>query len=79
MDITYPGRFLGFHHPSGEKHITDSNAWVACPGKSSHSMVFDSHNDFPQAKTTKTVNAPSEKSVTFWWVIQTITRVCLSS
>ncbi|PBK94361.1 lipase [Armillaria gallica] len=26
-----PGRFLGFHHPSGEKHITDSNAWVACP------------------------------------------------
>ncbi|KAK0466791.1 alpha/beta-hydrolase [Desarmillaria tabescens] len=28
-----PGRFLGFHHPSGEKHITDSNAWVACPGQ----------------------------------------------
>ncbi|KAG7445156.1 alpha/beta-hydrolase [Guyanagaster necrorhizus] len=28
-----PGRFLGFHHCSGEKHITDSNAWVACPGQ----------------------------------------------
>ncbi|KAK0489331.1 alpha/beta-hydrolase [Armillaria novae-zelandiae] len=28
-----PGRFLGFHHPSGEKHITDSNAWAACPGQ----------------------------------------------
>ncbi|KAK0489259.1 alpha/beta-hydrolase [Armillaria novae-zelandiae] len=28
-----PGIFLGFHHPSGEKHITDSNAWVACPGQ----------------------------------------------
>ena len=27
-----PGRFLGFHHPSGEVHITDSNVWEACPG-----------------------------------------------
>lgn len=27
-----PGRFLGFHHPSGEVHIQESNAWVACPG-----------------------------------------------
>ncbi|KAG7442590.1 lipase [Guyanagaster necrorhizus] len=28
-----PGRFLGFHHCSGEKHITDSDAWVSCPGQ----------------------------------------------
>ncbi|PPQ63103.1 hypothetical protein CVT24_005814 [Panaeolus cyanescens] len=28
-----PGRFLGFHHPSGEKHIQASNAWIACPGQ----------------------------------------------
>lgn len=28
-----PGRFLGFHHPSGEIHITESNAWAACPGQ----------------------------------------------
>lgn len=28
-----PGRFLGFHHPSGEVHIQDSGAWVACPGQ----------------------------------------------
>ncbi|KAK0490188.1 lipase [Armillaria luteobubalina] len=28
-----PGRFLGFHHSSGEKHITDSNALVASPGQ----------------------------------------------
>lgn len=28
-----PGRFLGFHHPSGEKHILDSGSWVACPGQ----------------------------------------------
>ncbi|KAK7685750.1 hypothetical protein QCA50_011096 [Cerrena zonata] len=28
-----PGRFLGFHHPSGEVHITESNAWDACPGQ----------------------------------------------
>ncbi|KAF8999366.1 lipase [Hymenopellis radicata] len=28
-----PGRSLGYHHCSGEKHILDSGAWVACPGK----------------------------------------------
>ena len=27
-----PGRFLGFHHPSGEIHIQDSGEWDACPG-----------------------------------------------
>ncbi|KAG6872905.1 hypothetical protein C0995_005311 [Termitomyces sp. Mi166 len=28
-----PGRFLGFHHPSGEKHIQhDDVTWIACPG-----------------------------------------------
>lgn len=26
------GRFLGYHHPSGEVHIQDSGAWLACPG-----------------------------------------------
>ncbi|KAI0739453.1 lipase [Daedaleopsis nitida] len=28
-----PGRFLGYHHPSGEIHIQDSGAWFACPGQ----------------------------------------------
>ncbi|SJL18753.1 uncharacterized protein ARMOST_22353 [Armillaria ostoyae] len=28
-----PGRLLGFHHCSGEKHITDSDTWVNCPGQ----------------------------------------------
>jgi len=28
-----PGEFLGFVHPSGEKHIMDDNTWVACPGQ----------------------------------------------
>jgi hypothetical protein len=29
-----PGRFLGFHHPSGENHIEDpTTAWYACPGQ----------------------------------------------
>ncbi|KAJ7102986.1 lipase [Mycena crocata] len=28
-----PGRFLGFHHPTGEVHIQDSGAWDACPGQ----------------------------------------------
>ena len=27
-----PGMFLGFHHPSGEVHITDSEVWESCPG-----------------------------------------------
>lgn len=28
-----PGRFLGFVHPGGEKHIVDSGAWISCPGQ----------------------------------------------
>ncbi|GLB41589.1 putative lipase (class 3) [Lyophyllum shimeji] len=28
-----PGRFLGFHHVHGEKHILNSLAWVNCPGQ----------------------------------------------
>ncbi|KAI0794401.1 lipase [Fomes fomentarius] len=28
-----PGRFLGYRHPSGEIHIQDSGAWLACPGQ----------------------------------------------
>ena len=28
-----PGRFLGFHHPSGEVHITDPSTWENCPGE----------------------------------------------
>ena len=32
-----PGRFLGFHHPSGEVHIRDSGAWAACPGQDNDS------------------------------------------
>ncbi|KAI9510547.1 lipase [Russula earlei] len=30
---TVPGRFLGFHHASGEIHIQDSGDWDACPGQ----------------------------------------------
>ena len=28
-----PGRFLGFHHPSGEAHIDDGQVWKWCPGQ----------------------------------------------
>ncbi|KAF8075189.1 Alpha/Beta hydrolase protein [Lyophyllum atratum] len=28
-----PGRFLGFHHVNGEKHILNSLAWADCPGQ----------------------------------------------
>ncbi|GJE91306.1 lipase family protein [Phanerochaete sordida] len=34
-----PGRFLGFHHPSGEVHITDANVWEACPGQDNTSTL----------------------------------------
>ncbi|KAF9485578.1 lipase class 3 family protein [Pholiota conissans] len=27
-----PGRFLGFHHPSGEKHIQPNKSWIVCLG-----------------------------------------------
>ena len=30
-----PGRFLGYAHITGEKHIVDSGAWVDCPGQDS--------------------------------------------
>ncbi|OJT05267.1 Lipase [Trametes pubescens] len=28
-----PGRFLGYHHTSGEVHIQDSGSWTVCPGE----------------------------------------------
>ena len=28
-----PGKFLGFHHVSGEVHITEWGPWESCPGK----------------------------------------------
>ena len=30
-----PGRSLGYHHASGEVHITGSGAWENCPGEAS--------------------------------------------
>jgi len=44
-----PGRFLGYHHPSGEVHIMDNNQWVSCPGQdntSSECIVGDVSNIF---------------------------------
>ncbi|KAI0367595.1 lipase [Pilatotrama ljubarskyi] len=44
-----PGRFLGFHHTSGELHILDSGSWVACPGQDNASgecIVGDVPNVF---------------------------------
>ncbi|KAH9851867.1 lipase, partial [Lenzites betulinus] len=44
-----PGLFLGFHHPSGEMHIQDSGAWLACPGQDNPSdqcIVGDVPNIF---------------------------------
>jgi len=44
-----PGRFLGYHHPSGEVHIMDNNEWVSCPGQdntSTECIVGDVPNVF---------------------------------
>ena len=38
---TVPMTFLGYVHPSGEVHITDSGPWESCPGVcSSHSSQW---------------------------------------
>lgn len=34
-----PGRFLGYHHPSGEVHISENNAWESCPGQDNTSTL----------------------------------------
>jgi hypothetical protein len=34
-----PGISLGFHHPSGEVHITDSGTWENCPGQDNPSTL----------------------------------------
>ncbi|KAI9458357.1 lipase class 3 family protein [Lactarius psammicola] len=36
---TLPNRFLGFHHASGEVHITDSGTWENCPGQDNPSTL----------------------------------------
>ncbi|KAG8881270.1 hypothetical protein FRB99_004734 [Tulasnella sp. 403] len=43
-----PGRFLGFHHNSGEKHISPSGTWYACQGQ-------DNEAD-PQCSTGEVAN-----------------------
>ncbi|KAF7317836.1 Lipase [Mycena kentingensis (nom. inval.)] len=34
-----PGRFLGFHHPTGEIHIQDNLAWTSCPGQDNTNVL----------------------------------------
>lgn len=44
-----PPRLLGFHHASGEVHITDSGTWESCPGQdnpSNECIVGDVPNIF---------------------------------
>jgi len=36
---TLPPIFIGFHHPSGEIHIQDSEAWDGCPGQDNDSTL----------------------------------------
>ncbi|KAI0085773.1 lipase [Irpex rosettiformis] len=49
-----PGRFLGFHHPSGEVHISENGAWEACPGQDNTSnlcIVGDVPNIFESTES----------------------------
>ncbi|KIL69048.1 hypothetical protein M378DRAFT_118906 [Amanita muscaria Koide BX008] len=44
-----PGRFLGYHHPSGEVHITETSTWESCSGQDNPStscIVGDVPNIF---------------------------------
>ncbi|KAF8634616.1 hypothetical protein AX15_000821 [Amanita polypyramis BW_CC] len=34
-----PSIFLGYHHPSGEVHITEAGPWVSCPGQDNPSTM----------------------------------------
>ncbi|KAI9440866.1 Alpha/Beta hydrolase protein [Lactarius indigo] len=34
-----PGRFIKYHHPSGEIHIDDTDAWDVCPGQDNPSKM----------------------------------------
>lgn len=41
-----PSRSLGFVHPRGEIHIQDSNAWVACSGRTVGKFISNFLNVF---------------------------------
>ncbi|KAF8623158.1 hypothetical protein AX17_007546 [Amanita inopinata Kibby_2008] len=36
---TLPGLFMGYHHPSGEVHITETGPWENCPGQDNPSTL----------------------------------------
>ncbi|KAG8731102.1 hypothetical protein FRC11_005140 [Ceratobasidium sp. 423] len=49
-----PGRFLGYAHPNGEKHIVSAGSWVACAGHDNTDKscttgvvrtIFNGHSD----------------------------------
>ena len=47
------GMFLGYAHPSGEVHITDSGPWESCPGTVNSSNRRWRPNFLLQVKTTQ--------------------------
>ncbi len=59
-----PGRFLGYHHPSGEIHIVDSGSWLSCPGEfeyltSSFTVLNYRVRPIKQARITQATSALS--------------------
>lgn len=44
-----PGRFLGYHHPSNEAHISEDGSWKSCAGQDNENTecsVGDTPNIF---------------------------------
>jgi hypothetical protein len=55
-----PGRFLGYHHPSNEVHISENGNWDVCPGKHiRHPFCKRRLNVLAQDKIIQALNAVS--------------------
>ncbi|KAF8623148.1 hypothetical protein AX17_007537 [Amanita inopinata Kibby_2008] len=52
---TVPGRFFGYHHPSGEVHITEAGPWENCPGQDKPSTLC-SVGDVPTILDSNTID-----------------------
>ncbi len=65
-----PGRFLGFHHASGEVHITDDGTWENCPGELFSSLV---------SRVRHFCGALTRASVRVAFQARTILLLCASS
>ena len=59
-----PGRFLGYHHPSGEIHIQASGQWLSCPGTPPYPPLCPDMADSGRCFQARTTRAPCVPPVT---------------